>query len=373
MKVPLADLRAQYYELKDEIDRAIVDVIESGMFHGGPRVQHLEADIAALCGAQFGIGVASGTDALVLSLVACGIGAGDEVLTTPFSFAATTEALALVGARPAYVDIDDCTFNLDVTRLEEALTPRTKAILPVDLYGQMADRTVLTDFARQHDLRLIIDSAQGIGARQNGQPIGVHADATTLSFYGTKNLGAFGDGGMVLTNDVTLAETLRSLRGHGTEGHKYHHVRIGYCSRLDALQAAVLQAKLPRLPGWNAGRRRNAALYHSLLADLAQNADGGIVLPREEPGNFHIYHQFTIRCSERDRLMAYLKEHEVASEVYYPFPLHLQPAYAYLGYQQGDFPNAESAALEVLSLPIHPELTDAQIAHVSDVIHRFST
>lgn len=368
LKVPLADLRAQYYELKDQIDTAIVSVIESGQFSGGPNVERLEQEVAAFCGARFGIAVASGTDALVLSLVACGIGAGDEVITTPFTFAATTEAIALVGARPVYVDIDNCTYNLDLSQIEERITPRTRALLPVDLFGQMVDRRDLVDIARRQDLHLIVDAAQAIGARQNGVPIGVHGDTTTLSFYPTKNLGAFGDGGMILTNDPALADTLRSLRGHGTEGHKYHHVRVGYCSRLDAIQAATLLAKLPLLQGWNAARRRNAALYEELLAD---RADKRLILPRHDDGNYHVFHQFTIRHPRRDALLAYLKANEVVSDIYYPRPLHLQPAYAYLGYQEGDFPLAERAAREVLSLPIHPELSEEQIAYVADLIRCF--
>ncbi len=372
MKVPLADLRAQYYELKDEIDAAIVKVIESCRFSGGDNVTRLEDEIAAACGAKFGIGVASGTDALVLSLVACGIGRGDEVITTPFTFGATTEAIAQVGARAVYVDIDTCTFNLDQAQIEAKITPHTKAILPVDLYGQMADREALEAIACRHNLRLIIDSAQSIGSRQKGVPIAVNSDTTTLSFYPTKNLGAYGDGGMALTNDDEIAARLRSLRGHGTVGHKYHYEHIGYCSRLDAIQAAVLLAKLPRLAGWNEGRRRNATRYSERMGAAVRDSNCGLTLPRSESGNFHIYHQYTIRHPRRDALHAYLKTHDVDSEVYYPIPMHLQPAYAYLGYQVGDFPNAERAAQEVLSLPIHPELTDEQIDYVADLVLRFT-
>jgi dTDP-4-amino-4,6-dideoxygalactose transaminase len=372
LKVPLADLRAQYYELKEQIDAAIVGVIESCRFSGGDNVTRLEIEIAATCGAQYGVAVASGTDAVLLSLVACGIGEGDEVITTPFTFGATSEALALVGARPVYADIDACTFNLDETRIEERITPRTRALLPVDLYGQMVDRTAFYDIARRHKLRLIIDSAQAIGALQNGQPIGIHGDTATLSFYPTKNLGAYGDGGMVLTNDADIADRLRSLRGHGTNGHKYHYERIGYCSRLDAIQAAVLLAKLPLLGGWNAGRRRNAALYHEHLADIAGVPGVGVTLPRAELCNYHVYHQYTIRSPHRDALQAFLKEHEVDTEIYYPLPIHLQPAYAYLGYKEGDFPISERVAKEVLSLPIHPELTPEQVAYVAGLIRRFT-
>lgn len=368
MKVPLADLRAQYYELKDQIDAAIVAVIESCRFSGGSNVSDLEEQIAERCGAKFGIGVASGTDALTLSLLACGIGRGDEVVTTPFTFGATTEAIYHVGAVPVYVDVDPCTFNMDTEQIVKAITPRTKALLPVDLYGQMADRQTLVQIARAHNLKLIVDSAQSIGSSQFGEPIAIAGDTTTLSFYPTKNLGAYGDGGMILTNDPEIAATLRSLRGHGTVTHKYYYERVGFCSRLDAIQAAVLLAKLPLLTEWNEGRRRNAARYQELLRDIPSDL---LTLPREEPGNHHIYHQYTLRCRERDALQAYLKSQGIDSEIYYPLPLHLHPAYAGLGYREGDFPNAERVAREVLSLPIHPELTDAQIEYVAEHVHAF--
>ncbi len=365
MKVPLADLRAQYLALKEQIDAAMMQVSESGCFIDGENVVRLEEQIADVCGARYGIGVASGTDALVLSLVACGIGPGDEVITTPFTFGATTEAIALVGARAVYVDIDLCTFNLDVNQIESRITPQTKAILSVDLFGQMADRAVLMEVAKRHGLRVIADAAQSIGSRQHGQCVAEAADTTTLSFYPTKNLGAFGDGGMVLTNDPDLADHLRSLHAHGQRGYGYHE-RIGYCSRLDTLQAVILMAKLPHLNGWNEARRRNAALYTALLAD----AD--LMLPGCEPGNYHIYHQYTIRHPRRDELQVFLKERGVDSKVFYPLVMHLQPAYLYLGYQQGDFPAAERATREVLSIPIVPELCDEQIAYVADLITRFS-
>jgi|SRR5579871_1994001 len=368
LKVPLADLRAQYYELKEEIDAATVSVIESSCFIDGPNVVRLEEQIAARCGARYGVAVASGTDALVLSLKACGVGPGDEVITTPFTFGATSEAIALLGATPVFVDIDICTYNLDTSQIEECITPRTRAILPVDLFGQMADREALTDIAQRHHLRLVVDSAQAIGSLQNGQPIAVAGDTTTLSFYPTKNLGAYGDGGMVLTNDSELAAHLCSLRGHGQTGYGYHE-RIGYCSRLDSLQAAILMVKLPHLADWNIRRRRNAALYNGLLSDVADTQC--LVLPRHDPSNYHIYHQYTIRHPRRDALQAYLKAHEVDTKVFYPQPMHLQVAYAYLGYQVGDFPKTEHVTREVLSLPIHPELTEAQIEYVCDLIRRF--
>lgn len=368
MKVPLADLQAQYLALKGEIDAAIVAVIESGSFIDGEKVQRLEREIAAFCGARFGVGVASGTDALVLSLVACGIGVGDEVITTPFTFGATTEAIALVGAIPVYVDLDLCTFNLDTSRIEQAITPRTRAILPVDLFGQMADRAVLSDICHRHGLRLINDSAQSIGATQNGQPIAVTGDTTTLSFYPTKNLGAYGDGGMVLTNDEEIAARLRSLHAHGQSSYA-HHERIGYCSRLDTVQAVVLLAKLPHLTEANDHRRRNAARYNEMLADLSGSE---LALPGCEKGSHHIYHQYTLRHTRRDELQIFLKQHEIDSKVFYPLPMHLQPAYAYLGYQEGDFPIAERVAKEVLSIPIFPEMSDAQQKFVAETLHLFS-
>ena len=367
MKVPLADLRTQYALLKSEIDAAVAAVLASGGYIDGDRVHGLEDDIAALCGSRYGIGVASGTDALVLSLVACGIGAGDEVITTPFTFGATTEAIALVGATPVYVDIDICTFNLDTSQIESVITPNTKAILPVDLFGQMADRAALADICHRHNLMLIADAAQAIGALQNGQPVGGSADTTTLSFYPTKNLGAAGDGGMILTNDPALADHARSLHGHGQSSYG-HHERVGYCSRLDALQAAILSVKLPHLPSWNEARRRNAARYNELLGDLSGTE---LMLPNCEKGNYHIYHQYTIRHTRRDALQAYLKAQGVDSKVFYPLATHLQPAYAYLGYAQGDFPIAEQATREVLSIPIVPELSDEQIVYVADLIRRF--
>ncbi len=368
MKVPLADLRAQYVELKADIDQAVAEVLASGAFIDGEKVNQLERDIAALCGARYGIGVASGTDALVLSLVACGIGPGDEVLTTPFTFGATTEAIALVGAIPVYVDIDICTFNMDSSLIEQAITPRTKAILPVDLFGQMCDRAALTDICHRHNLRLIADAAQAIGTSQNGQRVAVSGDATTLSFYPTKNLGACGDAGMVLTNDPDIAERVRSLHGHGQRIYGYHD-RIGYCSRLDTLQAVILNVKLPFLSEWNEGRRKNAARYNTLLANLNHT---DLVLPGSEKGNYHIYHQYTLRHARRDDLQAFLKQHEVDSKVFYPMPMHLQPAYAYLGYKPGDFPISEQIAKEVLSIPIVPELSEEQIAFVADLIREFS-
>ena len=359
MKVPIADLHAQYLELETEILENIALVMKSGCFIDGENVQRLEEQIANECGAQFGVGVASGTDALVLSLRACRIGAGDEVITTPFTFGATTEAIALLGATPVYVDIDPCTFNLDVNQIEKAITSRTKAILPVDLFGQMVDRDALRDLAARYNLKIIVDAAQAIGAKRNGEKVAECADATTLSFYPTKNLGACGDAGMVLTNNPEIADTLRSLHVHGQSSYGYFE-QIGYCSRLDTLQAVILMAKLPHLNKWNEARRKNAALYHCLLNGKS------LTLPGCEQGNYHIYHQYTIRHPERDAIQEYLKERGIDSKLFYPMSMHLQKAYAFLGYKEGDFPEAEKAAKEVLSIPIVPELSEVQISYVAE-------
>ncbi len=365
IQVPMVDLQAQYQALRQEIDTAVARVLESGRFILGENVQRLEEEVAAYCGARFGIGVASGTDALELSLAALGIGPGDEVITTPFTFGATTEVIVRLGARPVYVDIDPDTYNIDVSAIERAITVRTRALLPVDLFGQMTDREALWRIAQAHNVYLVNDSAQAIGAQQNGVPVAAVGHATAMSFYPTKNLGAFGDGGIVLTNDEEIARSVKRLRGHGAEGGAYFYKVPGYCSRLDEIQAAILRVKLRYLDGWNERRRHNARLYLNLLQDTQA------ILPKTAPGNLHTYHQFTIRYHQRDALQQYLKEHGIATAVYYPLPLHLQEAYQNLGYQQGDFPHAERAANEVLSLPVHPDLREEQIHYVAAMVRRF--
>jgi dTDP-4-amino-4,6-dideoxygalactose transaminase len=364
LRVALADLVAQYDTIREEVDAALRGVIESGRFILGPVVEQLEDEIAAFCGARFGVGVNSGTDALLLALVAHGIGPGDEVITTPFTFVATVEAIAQAGAKPVFADIDPKSFNLCAEQAAAAVTARTRAIMPVDLFGQMADRAAFGEIAERHDLVLIWDSAQAIGARFEGRPLGAFPGAATLSFFPTKNLGAFGDGGMALTNDEKARDRLRQYRFHGSGGG-YYYTDVGYCSRLDALQAAVLRAKLKHLPAWNEARRGNAARYRQLLANT------NTVLPSCDPRAEHIYHQFTLRHPRRDALQSYLKEHEVDTGIYYPLALHLQSAYAFLGHRPGDFPHAERATQEVLSIPIHPELTNEQIEYVADLIRRF--
>jgi len=364
VKVLMADLKAQYQSIRDEIDGAVAGVMQGGRFVLGDNVKTLEQQVAEFCGADFGIGVASGTDALILALSAVGIREGDEVITVPFTFVSTVEAISLLGARAVFVDVDPRTLNIDAADVESKITRKTRAILPVHLYGQVVDVDTISKIAHRYELRAVWDGAQAIGAEYNGQPIGCFGDAVALSFFPTKNLGAAGDGGMILTNDSDLAEKLRFIRFHGSGG-TYSYRYVGYCSRLDELQAAILRAKLPHLKRWTDIRRRNAGTYNKLLADL------DIVLPMEAPGNKHVYHQYTVRTKRRDELRVCLKSREIDTGVYYPGPLHFEEAYKYLGYSEGDFPEAEKACHEVLSLPIHPELTDEQMAHVGSSVRSF--
>lgn len=363
----MADLRAQYADLKPELDAAVVGVLESGGFILGDLVVGLENAIAEYCGARHGIGVNSGTDALLLSLLALGIGPGDEVVTTPFTFVATAETIALLGATPVFADIDPATFNLDPDQVAGKITPRTRAILPVHLFGQMVDMDSLNRVARAHDLPVIGDAAQAIGCAQRGRSVAEASLLTTLSFYPTKNLGAAGDGGMVLTSDDALAEKLRFLRFHGSKG-TYQYKYVGLCSRLDALQAAVLHVKRKRLEGWNEARRTHAAFYDQAFADVP-----GLQTPCRRGDNVHTYHQYTLRVAggRRDALRPFLAERGVASGVFYPGALHLQEAYTYLGGARGDFPQAERACDEVLSIPVVPEMTGEQRTHVAASVRAF--
>jgi dTDP-4-amino-4,6-dideoxygalactose transaminase len=362
LRIQMADLRAQYAAIKDELDTAVRQVIESGDFRPGESVVSLENDVATLGGAKFGVAVHSGTDAILISLRAAGIGSGDEVITTPFTFVATTEAIALAGATPVYADIAPDTFNIDPADIEHRITSKTKAILPVHLYGRCADMEAIESIADRHGLEVIYDAAQAIGAAENGRRIGETGAAAILSFFPTKNLGAYGDGGMILTNREELAEKARLLRVHGMKPGSYYYEDIGYCSRLDELQAAILRVKLKRLEAWNERRRRNAARYLEALSDAP------VEIPAVPDGCIHTFHQFTIRHPRRDELQKALKANGVASAVYYPLPLHLQPAYKYLGYGEGDFPNAEAAGREVLSIPVHPELSDADVKYVGETV-----
>ncbi|MHB0912521.1 MAG: DegT/DnrJ/EryC1/StrS family aminotransferase [Armatimonadota bacterium] len=364
MKVPMADLAAQYQSMKKEIDGAVGDVLANCRFILGDNVITLEKEIADYCGAKYGLGVNSGTDALLLSLAALGVGPGNEVITTPFTFVATTEAIALLGATPVYADIDLDTYCLDPEKIEAKITPRTKAILPVHLYGRAAEIARILEIAGKHNLKVVWDGAQAIGVESGGKPVGAYGDAVTLSFFPTKNLGGAGDGGMILLNDPELVEKVKLLRFHGSGG-TYSYKMVGYCSRLDELQAAILRVKLPHLDAWTEARRGNAEAYRRLLSDLP------IIFPQEDPTGRHAYHQFTIRCSERDALREHLGSNDVSSGIYYPNPLHLETAYAHLGYSPGDLPEAERACREVLSLPVFPEMSAEQLAHVAASVRSF--
>ena len=373
--IPLLDLKAQYAPIREEIRAAIDRVADAQHFIGGPEVEALEAEIAAYSQAKFGIGVTSGTDALIVALMAIDIQPGDEVITTPYSFFATAGSIARLGARPIFVDIDPLTFNLDPDQLADtvkerrsAVGGRLKAIIPVHLYGQMADMDPIMAVAAQHDLTVIEDAAQAIGAEYGGRRAGSIGHFGCFSFFPSKNLGAFGDGGMITANEPELAHKARLLRNHGAEP-KYFHKIVGGNFRLDALQAAVLRIKLKYLDSWTAGRQRNAARYRELFAkaglttaDRRPTTDDGqrpaVGLPHDAGFGRHIYNQFVIRTDRRNAVMGVLKERKIGHEIYYPVPLHLQECFAGLGYKVGDFPASERAAAETLALPIYPELTE---------------
>lgn len=357
--IPLLDLKRQYDSLRDEVQRALAEVFESQQFILGPQLQALEAEIAAGVGTRFAVGVGSGTDALLLALRAVGIGLGDEVIVPAFSFFATAECVSLLGATPVFADIEPRTFNLDPESAAARITPRTRAIIPVHLYGQAADMDPILELGRRHNLRIIEDNAQAIGAGYRGRRTGALGDAGCLSFYPSKNLGGWGDGGMVTTDSEAIAQRIRSLRDHGAT-HKYRSQEIGWNSRLDEIQAAVLRVKLRRLQTWNEQRRRHAAAYDALL-----HAIPGVVTPAVSSRGEHVFHQYTIRVPRRDQVQKALAARGITTAVYYPLPLHLQPAYAALHCQPGSLPQAERACAEVLSLPIYPELSAEEIARVA--------
>ena len=365
MNVPLIDLQAQYATIKAEIDAAVAEVFASQHFILGAKVEACEKAVASYSQCTFGIGMSSGSDALLACLMAENIGPRDEVVTTPFTFFATAGAIARVGAVPVFVDIDPCTYNIDVSQIAAKVTPKTRAIIPVHLYGQMADMDAIMAIAGAHKLLVIEDAAQAIGAENQGHRAGSIGHYGCFSFFPSKNLGAAGDGGMVVTNDKDRAEKLRIYRNHGAEP-KYIHKVIGGNFRLDALQAAVVSAKLPHLDSWTEARRINAQLYNELFR--AARVDIG--LPAVISSR-HIFHQYVVRVSDRDRLRAFLQQKGIGTEVYYPVPLHLQECFAYLGHAPGDFPHAERAAKEVLALPVYPELGDAQAAYVVNSIAEF--
>jgi dTDP-4-amino-4,6-dideoxygalactose transaminase len=355
LMIPGFSLTRQNAELEQEVTEAILDVMRGGQFILGENVAKLEKEIADLCEAEYAIGVANCSDALYLALRACGVGPGDEVITTPFTFFATAGAIAHTGATPVFCDIDPGTFNIDPSRIEDAITERTKAILPVHLYGQAADMDPINSIAKKYSLYVIEDAAQAIGAKYKGRPVGSLGDIACFSFFPTKNLGAFGDGGMLTTNDPELEERIRMLRVHGSK-KKYHHEILGCNSRLDELQAAILRVKLKYLDAWTNTRRALAERYREKL-NVAGNA---IVLPTEMEWAYHVYHQYTIRVPNRDAVHEELKARGIASTVYYPLSLHLQPVFKDLGYEPGDFPESEKATEEALSLPMFPELEYAE-------------
>jgi dTDP-4-amino-4,6-dideoxygalactose transaminase len=367
MKVPLLDLKAQYATIRTEVRDAIERVCESQGFILGPEVAALEEEVAAFCETRYAVGVSSGTDALLAALMAVGVGPGDEVITTAYSFFATAGTIARLGARPVFVDIDPRSFNLDTGMLERRITPRTKAIMPVHLFGRCCDLETVAAVAEAHGLAVVEDAAQAIGAHDDrGRNAGTVGAAGCLSFFPSKNLGAFGDGGMVLSNDPELAERLKVVRVHGSKP-KYYHSIVGGNFRLDAIQAAVLRVKLKYLTAWTKARRENAERYRLLFED-AGLADR-VVLPEDRPG--HIYNQFVIRCPERDALQRFLGERNVGTEIYYPVPLHLQHCFKDLGHHDGDFPAAEVAARETLALPIYPELSGAAQEYVVTQVREF--
>ena len=357
--IPTLDLKAQYLSIREEIKIAIDTVLESQHFILGPEVQGLEREIAAYVDSKFGIGVASGTDALMLALKACDIGPGDEVLCPSFTFVATANAISLLGAEPVFIDIDPSTFTIDPSKIDKSVSPRTKAIIPVHLYGQAADMDAIMGVARAQKLRVIEDCAQAIGAAYRGKWVGTFGDFGCFSFYPSKNLGAFGDGGMIVTASEALAERVRSLRNYGAV-KKYFSEEQGWNSRLDEIQAAILRVKLRYLDKWTAARRERALRYDVLLSNIP-----GLETPVVSPRGTHVFHQYTIRVPKRAQVQNSLAEAAISTSVYYPSPIHLQPIYRSLGYKPGDLKETEKAANEVLSLPIYPELTDAQMQRVA--------
>ena len=386
MPVPLLDLKTQYASIREEIRAAIDRVADSQHFILGPEVEALEKEIADYCQCEFAVGVSSGSDALLVALMAIDLKPGDEVITTPYTFFATAGAVARLGARCVFVDIDPLTFNIDPAKIEAAITKQTRAIIPVDLYGQMSEMDAIVDIARRHKLFVIDDAAQAIGAELNGKRAGSFRDLACFSFYPTKNLGGFGDGGMITTHDPQLAERVRLLRNHGFTERYYNQV-VGGNFRLDELQAAVLRVKLKHLDGWTAARQRNADLYRTMFSEselairpesLSRlHANGGmteitgVVLPFEALDRRHIYNQFVIRAGRRDQLRAFLKQRSIGTEVYYPVPMHLQNCFAHWQGKAGDFPISETAAMETLALPIYPELTPEMISSVVNSIGDF--
>ena len=360
--IPMVDLKRQYHSLKNEIDAAISDVLEETRFILGPNVSALEEEVAAYHGLPYAIGVANGTDALLLALRACGIKEGDEVITTPFTFIATAEVVALLKAKPVFVDICPDTFNLDCKQIADKITSKTKAIIPVHLFGLPADMDPIMEIAQKNNLKVIEDCAQAFGAIYKGKKVGSIGDAGCFSFFPSKNLAGYGDGGMVITKNEEIAEQIKILRNHGSS-KRYYHKEIGYNSRLDEIQAAIIRVKLEKIDQFNAARRKNAAAYCAAI----NNKD--VILPAVSSDCEHVYHQFTIRSKNRDILAAALQKKDIASAVYYPVPLHQQEVFLKLYDYPDKLPQSEKCAQEVLSLPMFPELTQEEIGLVADVIN----
>jgi dTDP-4-amino-4,6-dideoxygalactose transaminase len=365
MTVPLLDLKAQYADIRTDVDAAVRSVMESARFIGGPEVSALEEEVARYSQCAHGIGCASGTDALLLTLWALGVGPGDEVITSAYSFFASAGTIANNGGTPVFADIDPRTYNLDAHRLEAAFTPRTKAVVAVHLYGQCADMTAIKAICDQHRVFLIEDAAQAIGSEWSGKRAGSMGDYGCFSFFPSKNLGGIGDGGMVVSQNAEYAERIRLLRDHGAKP-KYYHSMVGTNSRLDAIQAAVLRVKLRHLDRWSEARARNAALYDQLFEGTR------VGRPYRDPRGRHIYNQYVIRVPKRDELRQHMTDRGIGTEIYYPVPLHLQKCFSMLGYKPGDMPHSEAAAAETLALPIYPELTEDQIRYVASSVREFT-
>ncbi len=363
MKVPLIDLVRHHAPIMDELNEAARRVIASGRYILGPEVKSFEQELADYLGVKHVVGVGNGTDALRLALEAIDIQPGDEVITTPFTFIATAEVIAIACAKPVFVDVEDDTLNINPELIEDAITEKTRAIIPVHLFGQGAKIEKINEIARKHGIAVIEDTAQGIGSERHGKKLGTTGTMGTLSFFPTKNLSALGDAGAVMTNDDRIAEALVMLRIHGAD-RKYHHIRLGFNSRLDELQAALLRVKLRHIDEWNRRRAEIAAIYTDALKDYVRT-------PVTDEGNMHIYHQYTIRTEKRDELRQHLADKGVATAIHYPIPLHMQPVFQKLGYREGMFPVAEKAAKEVLSLPVFPEMTDSEINYVIESIIEF--
>ena len=370
ISVPALDLKAQYRTIRHEIEPVVHQVLESQYFILGPEVASFEAEAGAYCEASHAIGCSSGSDALLLPLLALGLKPGDEVVTTPYSFFATAGAIWRTGAKPVFVDIEPDTYNIDPALIEAAITPKTRAIIPVHLYGHAADMDPINEVAREHKLFVLEDAAQAIGAGYHGKRAGTLGDAAAFSFYPSKNLGGFGDAGMVTTNDPSLGKQVARLRVHGMEP-KYHHHEVGYNARIDALQAAILRVKLRHLDDWTNARRAVAAAYARLFEE--DGLGEVVTLPVEKPGHHHVYNQYVVRvpADARDPLRDHLTANRVGSEIYYPIPLHLQACFANLGHKPGDFPHSEAAAAETIALPIYPELTNDALRHVVGSIASF--